>query len=76
MINGPRDRDRKPSLTSRSRTTASCKVDLDEETIGEVAKSKSAIKDMFEGWPVHQSSLSCLKLDLEHASIKFDPICN
>ena len=46
MINGPRDR--KPSLTSRSRTTASCAVDLDEDTIEEVAKSKSAIKDMFE----------------------------
>ena len=32
----------------RSRTTASCAVDLDEDTIEEVSKSKSAIKDMFE----------------------------
>ena len=47
MINGPR-KPHQPPPVNKSRTTASCAVDLDEETIEEVAKSKSAIKDMFE----------------------------
>jgi hypothetical protein len=49
MINGPR-----PSLVDKSRTTASCALDMDEETMEEVSHSRSAIKNMFEAKTAHK----------------------
>ena len=47
MINGPKDQ-RSPSLNRRQNNRSSVAEELDDETLEEMAKSKSAIRNMFE----------------------------